>query len=230
METSGQAQNTNCLGCMRRFEQALRTGSWKRLPKPLFFWYQAAAKEEELLRSLFKETKATSGIEVGCGPGRILEFMLAEIQAITCMVGVEHNPETAAYAKTRFRQERQVEILEAAPKIEKFDISLSMFSTAGNQAEPWIFVADLFNLSTRLTAFSVYKLGLEKERMRIYAQFGHENIQVAGSCIILNDKLVQNLRSQAFSYKEVEAACKALTKDYEIIDASHLNYVVVLRH
>jgi hypothetical protein len=215
---------------MHHLEVMVRTKAWKSAPKPVFFWYQMAAREEAEIGGQLKANGIKSAIEVGCGSGRVLRAVLLAAPQVTRIVGVEQDAVMAEFARTFFIGEKRVEITATMPKNGKIDASLSMLNTAGNQAAPWAFVGNLFSLSTKLTIFSVYKKGVEAERRAIYEHFGHTGIREKNGCIMLNDGIVQNFTSASFSFEDVKAAVEQLTKKYEIIDASHLNYVIVLRH
>jgi SAM-dependent methyltransferase len=215
---------------MYNLEKKVSSGAWRQEPKPVFFWYQMAAEEENVIGKQLRTNGIKSAIEVGCGSGRVVSAVLRAAPMMERMVGVERDPLMADFARTLFVGDERVEILAAVPEGWKIDLSLSMLNTAGNQAAPWDFVGNLFSLSTKLTIFSVYKKNVEAERRAIYAHFGHTGIREQNGCFMLNDGIVQNFHSASFSLEEVRAAVEQLTKKYEIIDASHLNYVIVLRH
>lgn len=172
-----------CLLCLLDVEKKIKSGEWKNISNPdKKLWYQINYDENQAVKNLIKEIRPREILEIGCGPGRIIDLILGTAREVKFhierIIGLEQNREIYLHAYTRFLKSdpRTVHILDYFYgdsgslylfNESEFDITLAVSNLVGWQEDEVKWMKEAFRVSKQLF-FTVYKKGFEEQRRRMY--------------------------------------------------------------
>lgn len=228
IRSQSESRVTNrCLGCFLESEQTLNSDKWKSYSGERRLWYEMLTHEHEAIAQYVKDMKPKKIIEVGCGPGRLLEFLRthSELNGFEEIMGVECNHDMYEKAFDRFKGVMppfRVMELEVRPldnplpySEDHFDFCINAMNIVGWQENESAWLQEMLRCSRSLF-FSVYKRGHEQERIKMYKTRGHEISELGvhlddNRQIVLGDAaVIPGVTSRAYSVEEVEALCTSV--------------------
>lgn len=183
-------EENRCLKCFVEAERMVSSGKWKKESYPKRMWYEILDAENQATKDIFVETRPHRILEIGCGPGRIIQQLLQASHEkgipIERIIGFEQNPEIYAYAFHRFLPHINVYIQRqlfgdnggSIPYDDDFfDLVIGVSNIVGWQKSEEQWIREAFRVSKNFF-FTIYKHGLEDERRDMYQSLGCEATQL----------------------------------------------------
>ena len=90
-----------CLGCLINLERTIKNEKLEDIMLPVRLFYEFAAAENQEVYDLCQKIKPKRTLEIGCGPGRLIEVVDSSKTASE-IIGIEANKQIFDYAAKRF--------------------------------------------------------------------------------------------------------------------------------
>lgn len=197
-----EVYGNRCFACLKRAEGMSTSGNWKHEESPLKTFFQIYADEQEALTKVLRDLDSSQAephsqniLELGCGPGRVINLILKLVSDGTIrnparVVGYDQNTEISSYCTDIYTNHTNVVIHPHIVGFEKdgtfrtirtseknsFDLILAVSNLVGWQDDrevEWLanVIRDGLKLKGKLF-LTVYKRGFELERARMYKAAG----------------------------------------------------------
>ena len=221
-----------CKKCMIGLEKVVNKGRVEDTPFPSRLFYEYAAAEKQEVLDLCEEIKPRRTLEVGCGPGRLIEVVRAE--DVEEIVGIDANKSIFNHATKRFKGDNRVRIIYSLVKgrlpfqDDYFDLIINAMNIVGWQSNEIGWLSEMLRCSSTVY-FTVYKKGFEQERQGIYLARGHKDIKQHANGVLINDCELGSSLSRSYTREELKGLCRRLPVKHEINDLSTLAYSCVLK-
>lgn len=207
----------NCLKCLVSTEKVIGKGSMTSLPMPARRWHGMFLAENKALADVVSKSRPNAILEVGCGPGRLINVALSSSQQINEMVGIERVREISIFCAARFKSNSNVRILneeirEALPFGNSyFDLCINSMNLLGWQDDEEKWLREMLRCSKQVF-FTVYRKGMEEKRLEMYKTRGHTDFSFtdAGDIIVKGCGLAQPSITKAYSKKQILQICSAI--------------------
>ena len=197
-----EVYGNRCYACLKQAEDMSKGGKWKDEESPLRTFFeiydgeqQALSKVLKNLDSLQSEPRSQDILELGCGPGRVINLILelvskGKIHNPSRIVGYDQNSEIASYCTDAFVDKQNVIIHShivgfekdgkfcsiRAPEKNSFDLIVAISNLVGWQDDrevEWLTNVIRDGLKREGKLFlTMYKRGFELERARMYKAAG----------------------------------------------------------
>jgi len=181
-----------CCQCLNDAESRVDDGSWRNERTPRKTWYEVVYNENERLREELIGKRPREILEIGCGPGRVINQILkvrSEIRQTVTVVGYEQNTEICDDARDRFAHlGQQVDIQHYFVGEDKegnwtpikkgherrFNMVLALSNIVGWQKNEERWIKEVLRALDYggTFFFTVYRKGYELERARMYKASG----------------------------------------------------------
>ena len=156
-------------------------------------WFR---EEEIFLSNFLKDKNIETVLDVGCGTGRIIDFLLSNFK-FKKIVGIEKNPDLVKYLKEKYSNYNNVEIgwtnilfpEKSYYKLDdKFDLVLCMGNTLGTILNWKLGLKRILERSKKYAIFSVYdNMKSIETRKKVYESLGFKIKSIGKKSIVLND-------------------------------------------
>lgn len=240
--SDSEIYRNRCFLCLKRAETMVTSGKWVEEESPLRTWYQILQDEQEALAKFLKEFQPESILELGCGPGRVINLILSlakkgEIKMPKRIVGYEQNNEIAGYCMDTFVGVGNVTIYThllgfkpdgsfsqiRAKDRGTFHLITAVSNLVGWQDEKeaeWIANVVRDGLKTGGVLYcTVYKKGQELERARMYKAAGDIIYldEMTSDIIIVTDAFNgEKHKSKSYKKEDLEVLLAKVREDIEI--------------
>lgn len=219
-----------CFNCLRETELAVNRGYWKKMSKPIYYWYEMCDAESKDIKKYLRKLKPKTILEVGCGSGRIINILLS-IKYPKKIYTVDSDSRMVKIIKPLFKKYKNVYIINKNVKIflktkKKFDMAICMMSTLGNIDNLKILRQIASNSKNFI--FTVYDKKYYKLRKDIYLSKGHKSFLVKDKIYYFRDCWIKGLKSKSYTKEELEHICKSTGKKFKIKKISRLLFLVYI--
>lgn len=221
-----------CINCLQETEDTLKAGSWKSLPKPIYYWYEMCSAEALELREYLETNKPASVLEIGCGTGRIIKELLKSPN-VNEICAVEKNKAMFDHVRKIFDDFKNVDIVrDDAEKFlekteKKFDLCIVMMNTLGN-IDNIKLIKKILSKSSKLL-FTLYDAEHYKLREEIYRSRGHKKFTSKGTSYVFSDDWMKGLISNSYSRGEIIDLCEQVDNvEFKIKKIAKLLFLVEL--
>lgn len=191
-----------CLVCLKDAEDKVRDGSWKNERSGKKYWYEVGYDENEKLKEVLLKYKPKRVVEMGMGPGRVIQLTLDTYRAYKIpfeqIIGIEQNYEIYQEAFNRFvlqnpkviithgliigSEERDV----LTPYPDKFfDLATAVENFIGWQINEIKTIKHLLRTTKKLF-FTVYKKEATPFRVKFYEAAG-DTVEIKNEQIWIMD-------------------------------------------
>jgi hypothetical protein len=191
-----------CLMCLKDAEDRVRDGTWRYEKSAKKYWYEVVYDESEILKEILLKYRPKRIIEMGTGPGRVVQLILDTYSARKIpyeqIVGIEQNYEIYQEAFNRFvLQSPRVIIIHGmiseskerdplTPYPDKFfDLATAVENFIGWQINEIEMMKRLLKV-TKMLFFTVYKKEVTPFRIKFYEAAGDE-VQIKNGQVWLMD-------------------------------------------
>ena len=198
----------------------------KNLPESYRLWF---SEEERLLKKhIEKDSKV---LDMGCGGGRSLKFLLPTTKNL---VGIDHDKNVVEHAKENFKDYPEVKIIlregkDLPFKDESFDfvLCLGTFVNLGNER------FDILNEMKRvlkkegLIFITSYSEGALQERLKLYKRENSKIKEIKENGTVLFEDSVDAI-SEQFSKEQLESMFEKAGLNVKEIKKVGIGYVCIL--
>lgn len=234
-EDQKRKKSHKCIGCFIDSEKRVKE-DWKALPPARSRWYEMIDVENRKVRDYVLEHKPRRILEVGCGPGRMIDILeKIGFENFDKIVGIEKDTEMYNHAYKRWQENQNVEIFQMTVEHllpfsdDDFDLCVNAMNIVGWQEDEseWL---ELMLRCSQVVFFTLYKKGFEADRIEMYEKRGHKLSETAvhkdlknGQIILGDCAVIPNVVSKAYTYAEVLELCRKVKYDinYDIDDKSN---------
>lgn len=215
-----------CIGCFLESERTVEKNDWTTFIPARRRWYEMIDVENSKVRDYVVQNKPRRILEVGCGPGRLIKIIQnLGLENFDEIVGIEADTQMYNRAYERWRDIDKVKIFKMTVGYQlpynddDFDFCINAMNIVGWQENERAWLEEMLRCS-KVVFFTLYKKGLEKERLEMYEKRKHRlsetdvHLDQNGQIILGDCAVIPNVVSRAYTPQEVNELCNKVSSKY----------------